>query len=186
MFRFFTAGFAQTIFGAQYNPDGSLNYSFNFASDIGHIFIIVFIAAMIMFFINFLLTFRSNNPIDQNGSATSGQGARFAYLKWPIIMVLLLIGTPFILITIDTFITNILNMFNGTTPKKLTVSMISAFEQETVGNNSYFARVISSLTTEFTLGGHHSFHTYLLQMNSDILKMQSDLSAFPNNTELQK
>jgi hypothetical protein len=81
MFQFFSMGFSQAIFGAGTNPDGTVDYSFDYTTPIGQIMMLTLIAALIMFFINFLLTFRTNDPIDASGQPTKSQTTRLFYLK---------------------------------------------------------------------------------------------------------
>jgi hypothetical protein len=96
-------------------------------------------------------------------------------------MVLLLVSTPFILISVDTLITMLLQVFTGTTPKLLSSTLISQFDANTVSaNGSNYARLIAALTTEFNLDGEDSFYAFLEKIDNNVLSIESNLSNFPS------
>lgn len=100
-FRFFASGMVNIVLGMSTNPDGSINYQFNFNTPLGTIVIFVFVFAIGLFFVNFLLSFTQKTKVDASGNPMNAQLRRFQYLKWPLIMVFLLLGGPAILLFCD-------------------------------------------------------------------------------------
>jgi hypothetical protein len=80
MFKFFTKGISKAIFQNQGASKNS-GPAWLFTSELGAIIILIFIIGLIMFFINFLLTFSSKTEIDATGSPVSAQVRRLQYLK---------------------------------------------------------------------------------------------------------
>lgn len=107
LFRFFASGFNIYLFGGAQNADGTLSYSFDPTSSYFRLTLIILAIGLMLFFINFLYGFSKNALVDVDGKPTMMQSRRFLQLKWPLIMVLLLLFTPIIL----TFFDNTMNMF---------------------------------------------------------------------------
>jgi membrane-bound ClpP family serine protease len=81
MFIFFTQGFADVIFGVTINPDGSYSYHFDWNSQFGTIIIFIFVIALFMFFVVFLLSWGNKDVVDSAGRNMGSQSGRFAALR---------------------------------------------------------------------------------------------------------
>jgi hypothetical protein len=82
IFKFFSRGLSSVIFNTTYNKDGSINYQFSLTSQLGYIILFVFIVALMMFFINFLLSFSQlNNTVDSKGLPQTAPVRKFVYLR---------------------------------------------------------------------------------------------------------
>jgi heme/copper-type cytochrome/quinol oxidase subunit 2 len=82
MFKYFGNGFTYAIFGSQSGiVDGQVQISFSWNSQLGMMLLMVFIIAIIFFFITFLLTFTQNTVVDETGKPSMMQSKRLFYLK---------------------------------------------------------------------------------------------------------
>ncbi|MDR2557269.1 MAG: hypothetical protein LBC33_00305, partial [Mycoplasmataceae bacterium] len=142
IFKFFTNGFMSYLFFYQTNPDGSSVYSFKPNSSFYTVVIVILMISLIVFFINFLLKFREVRIVDEDGQPTVNQRSRLFQLKWPILMFLILIFTPFILTFVDSTISAIISAFNNDVPKALDSDTVERFDMESYELLGQYSRML--------------------------------------------
>ncbi|MDR2847097.1 MAG: hypothetical protein LBV22_02015 [Mycoplasmataceae bacterium] len=193
MFKFFAMGVASAIFETQ-GATATNGAGWLFTSALGKVVLFVFTIGLMMFFINFLLSYSQKTQIDSSGNPVSAQVKRLQYLKWPMIMVFLLILGPFILISADGVMSLVLERLIGGQPdgfSRTDLSTIPTTISQLDVVRSAINEFLSSNVTDLNdkLVNHQAALNYienLSQTFSSTLTVQqlADLKAYLDNDEL--
>ncbi|GMO13885.1 MAG: hypothetical protein Ta2E_03770 [Mycoplasmoidaceae bacterium] len=130
LFKFFANGFANQIFGGQMHSNGSITYDFNFSSPLGQVMMYVLIIAFMLFFVYWIMGFV--------GGTAAGE---LKAIKWPLIMIIVLLITPIVFIIADTLMGALLSGMDGSLPQRLSSDEYYAVADRMMGSNGDFTKL---------------------------------------------
>lgn len=193
-FKFFSSGMMSLIFNIEFNFSGTGAFyvnNFSLFTPFGYTILFFFVIGMMIFFTNFLFSFTQKTKVDASGTPMSAQVRRFQYLKWPMLMVVMLLVGPVVLCFLDVLVGLLLNRIQGVSRPGITVNdinqsqalmaEITAFRGQF---NSYFygqLTTVDEISKEYSdlfnvLGSGHIIFNTTAYTSTQLLAMKTQLN----------